>query len=212
MFRRTNNQQRINDINMNEMTKSHPSRIRAGDYQWLKGRVLDIGCGPDPIVLDAPSTVRGWDLPDGDAQYLQSIENSTFDVIVASHVLEHVVDVQTTLKSWSRVLVEGGYCYILVPDYRLYEKLYDFSFGLNPSRFNGDHKSSLSLENLVHKPRNHPHYGFKEMRCMGLEAGLTLIDCRIEADFFDWKLITSTKLDQTRRNAQAQLCFIYQKL
>lgn len=197
---------------MNEMTKSHPSRIRAGDYSFIRGNVLDIGCGPDPIKLKKPSTVRGWDIEDGDAQYLKGVKDGSIDCIVASHVLEHVVDVEITLSNWARVLVDGGYIYILVPDFLLYEHGKDFDFRRNPSRYNADHKSSFCLVNLEKPPVNHPHYGFKDMLRIGRSAGLTLVDCRIEADQYDWRSINDWKLDQTMGGAQAQICFVYQKI
>jgi hypothetical protein len=47
-------------------------------------------------------------------------------------------DVPETLSNWTRVLKSGGYLYVMVPDYLLYEKL------TWPSRFNADHRQSFS--------------------------------------------------------------------
>lgn len=198
---------------MDEMTKSHPARLRAGDYEWIKGQVLDIGAGRDVIKLPPPSTVRGWDLEDGDATLLATIEDKTFDVIVSAHCLEHLADPETALRNWSRVLREAGYIYILVPLYSCYEKWNDFQHGSsNPAKFNHDHKTSWDLLNLETTPKNHRHFGFKEIRQLGKQAGLTLVDLRYELDGYQWNRFDDKEFDQTMNGALAQLCIVYQKL
>lgn len=198
---------------MNEMSKSHAARKRAGDYEWLKGDVLDIGCGPDPIKLPPPSTVRGWDLQDGDASHLATLEDKSFDNIVSAHCLEHLHDPEIAIQNWSRVLRDGGFCYILVPLYSAYEKFNDFTYGSpTPSRYNADHKTSWDMINLDPVPQNHPHYGYKEIVRLGKQAGLTLVDLRIETDGFNWERLNEVTFDQTMHGALAQLCIIYQKL
>jgi len=198
---------------MDEMTKSHPARLRAGDYEWIKGQVLDIGCGPDPIKLSPPSTVRGWDLEDGDATLLATLDDKTFDCIVSAHCLEHLSDPETAIRNWSRVLKEGGYAYILVPLFSAYEKWNDFQHGSsNPAKFNHDHKTSWDLLNLETAPKNHRHFGFKEIRQFGKQAGLTLVDLRYELDGYQWNRFDDKEFDQTMNGALAQLCIVYQKL
>lgn len=195
---------------MNEQSKSHHTRLRNGDYSFLKGNVLDIGCGPDPIVLPPPSTVRGWDLADGDAQYLAGVEKETFDVVYSSHAAEHMEHPPTALKNWARVVKEGGYVYFTVPSFTFYEKLHDFTFPGDPSKFNDDHKTSWDLIDVGHRPKNHPHYDFKRINEMGKAAGLTLVDLRIELDHYDFRRPTNE--DQTLGPALCQLCVIFQKL
>lgn len=196
-----------------EMTKSHPARERAGDYEWLKGNVLDIGCGPDPIKLPAPSTVRGWDLADGDATHLATLEDKSFDAVVSAHCMEHLADPETALRNWSRVLREAGYCYILVPLYSCYEKFKDFQFGTdNAGKFNPDHKTSWDLINLDQRPKNHRHFGYKEIVQLGAQAGLTLVDLRVEVDGYKWDRFHDAEFDQTQHSALAQLAIIYQKI
>ena len=51
---------------------------------------------------------RSWDLPDGDAQYMASIEDGLFDFVHSSHCLEHMQDPQTALANWIRILKPGG--------------------------------------------------------------------------------------------------------
>lgn len=44
-------------------------------------------------------------------------EDNCFDIVVASHVLEHVGNLENTLKEIKRVLRWGGYFYVFVPPY-----------------------------------------------------------------------------------------------
>lgn len=195
------------------MTKSEPARKRAGDYEWLKGKVLDIGCGPIPIKLPPPSTVRGWDLEDGDATLLESIEDKSFDCVTGSHVLEHLFDPELAIRNWARVLKEAGYILATVPLYSCYEKWNDFAHGTNnPAKFNNDHKTSWDLLNLEVAPKNHRHFGYKEIQKLGKQAGLTLVDLRIELDGYKWNRFDDKEFDQTMNGALSQLAIVFQKL
>lgn len=196
-----------------EMTKSHPARLRAGDYEWLKGRILDIGCGPDPLRVVPPSAVVEWDLAQGDATHLATVDDESFDNVVSAHCLEHLHDPETALRNWSRVVRQGGHIYILVPLYSCYEKFKDFQFGTeNAGRFNDDHKTSWDLINLEHLPKNHRHFGYKEIVCLGKQADLTLVDLRTEVDHFPWSRWEDRDFDPTQHGALAQLCIIFAKL
>jgi hypothetical protein len=118
--------------------------------------------------------------------------------------LEHMQDVPTALSNWSRVCKEGGYVYVMVPDYHLYERMQW------PSPYNPDHKSRFSLIDLGCRPL-HPFYGLKEMRQVGLACGLTLVDARLELDNYDFAKTYDKEVDQTLGNALAQCTFIYLK-
>ena len=50
-----------------------------------------------------------------DIQNMGEIEDNTYDLIICSHVLEHVEDDRTALKELYRVLKKGGEALILVP-------------------------------------------------------------------------------------------------
>lgn len=189
---------------MNETSKSHHARLRNGDYQFLRGHVLDVGAGPDALKLPPPSTVRGWDLEDGDAQYLEGLKDGSFDAVFSSHCLEHLTHVPTALSNWARVCKEGGYVYAVTPSFAFYERMQW------PSPYNPDHKASFDLVDLGRRP-SHPYYGFREMRQVGLACGLTLVDARLELDNYDLAKTYDTKLDQTMGNALAQCTFIYLK-
>jgi len=124
---------------MNESTKCHSFRKKRGDFAtYLRGSGIDIGAGRDPLRV-AEGTVRAWDMADGDAQLLVGVPDNHYDFVYSSHCLEHMRHVPEALANWIRVLKPGGYLYIVVPDYILYEKL------VWPSRFNSDHKQSFSF-------------------------------------------------------------------
>lgn len=198
---------------MDEMTKSHPARLRSGDYEWIKGKTLDIGCGPDPLKSTPSRQVIPWDLADGDATLLATVDDKSIDTIVSAHCLEHLFDPELAIQNWSRVLKEGGYAYCLVPLYSAYEKFNDFAYGsANPAKFNNDHKTSWDLINLVDKPKNHRHFGYKEIVQLGKQAGLTLVDLRMELDGYKWERFHDAEFDQTQNGALAQLCIVFAKI
>ncbi len=118
-----------------ETSKAMARRLASGWDKYLVGKGIDIGCGPDPISPDC----RGWDLADGDAQYMASIGQEEFDWVYSSHCLEHMVDPRVALANWYRILKPGGYLMIAVPEANLYEQ------GHWPSIYNPDHKSTWTL-------------------------------------------------------------------
>lgn len=79
-----------------------------------------------------------WDINDGDAMYMELIEDDTFDFVHSSHCLEHLKGPCTAIQNWWRILKIGGYLVVIVPDEDMYEQ------GVWPSRFNGDHKWSFT--------------------------------------------------------------------
>lgn len=122
----------IYDDYKGETHKSHERRMREGFFdKYCKGEGLDIGYGSDVIMPGC----SGWDLRNGDAQYIREVEDESFDYVYSSHCLEHVWDVRVALKNWFRVVRKGGYMIIAVPHRDLYEKKNNL-----PSRWNGDHK------------------------------------------------------------------------
>lgn len=130
---------------MREASKSIFRRIHDNRFstRYFVGDGIDIGCGPDPISLYSEffskmGRVRGWDLPDGDAQYLEGLQDESFDFIHSSHCLEHMNDPFIALKNWFRVLKQGGHLICVVPDEDLYEQ------GVFPSTYNDDHKHTFT--------------------------------------------------------------------
>lgn len=189
---------------MNEQSKSHVSRMRHDEYKFLVGDVLDIGCGNDPIKLPL-AAVRGWDIKDGDAQYLNGLKDKSFDAVVSSHCLEHMQDVEIALSNWARVLRDGGYMIVYVPSYLFYERRQW------PSRYNPDHKAAFDLVDPPAKPGNVPFYALPQMLAIGRGCGLELMDARLELDNYDFRRTWDEGSDQTLGAAMAQVAFVFRK-
>ena len=131
---------------MKELSKSIPRRMREPDFarRYFVGDGIDIGGKPDPLCLyhelfPLMRSVRTWDLADGDAQFMTSVADNTFDFVHSSHCLEHLNDPREGLKNWLRVTKPGGHIIVTIPDEDLYEQ------GVFPSTFNRDHKVTFTL-------------------------------------------------------------------
>ena len=131
---------------MKETSKSVMRRLHDSRFvsRFFVGEGIDVGCGADPISLYAElfplmKTVKAWDVADGDAQFLASVKDETFDFVHSSHCLEHLIDPKVALENWFRVLKPGGTLIMLLPDEDLYE------MGSFPSRVNPDHKWTFTL-------------------------------------------------------------------
>lgn len=101
----------------------------------LKGKGLDIGCGPDPID---PSADR-FDLEQGDANQITKFVSKKYDYVFSSHCLEHMNEPIRALKDWCSLVEDGGHIILIVPDEDLYEQ------GHFPSLFNEDHKVTFTI-------------------------------------------------------------------
>jgi SAM-dependent methyltransferase len=129
-----------------ECSKSIPRRMRDPNFarRYFVGSGVDIGGKPDPLGLYAElfplmGEVRTWDLEDGDAQFMESVPDNTFDFVHSSHCLEHLHDPVQSLQNWLRVIKPGGYVVVMVPDEDLYEQ------GEFPSTYNLDHKHTFTM-------------------------------------------------------------------
>jgi SAM-dependent methyltransferase len=112
--------------------------------RYIIGDVIDIGAGDDGVgahrnLFPNITSVRDWDLPDGDAMLMASVPDNTYDCVHSSHCLEHMVDANTAMFNWIRVAKPGGYIVVLVPEEDLYEQ------GVWPSTYNGDHKHTFTI-------------------------------------------------------------------
>ena len=114
---------------MNEATKARPRLER-----YLKGKITDIGCGPDPIT----PTAKAWDQEDGDAQKMENILDEEYDTVFSSHCLEHLRNPLEAVLNWWRILKPGGHLIVIMPDEDLYEQ-HEW-----PSSFNDDHKNTFT--------------------------------------------------------------------
>ena len=119
----------------------HDSRFAS---RYFVGHGIDIGCGDDSLIkyqqqFPLITDVKSWDIPDGDAQYMQTVQDNTFDFVHSSHCLEHVRDPYEAFRNWIRICKPGGHIVTTIPDEDLYEQ------GQWPSTYNGDHKTSWTI-------------------------------------------------------------------
>ena len=121
------------------MKETNKTNLIRGKYfisKYLSGRVIDIGCGDDPVHLN----VECFDVVHGDANNILAYQKeNSYEAVYSSHCLEHMLDVPKTLSNWWRLVKPGGYMIIVVPHEDLYEQ------GFWPSIFNPDHKATFRL-------------------------------------------------------------------
>lgn len=131
-----------------ESTKAQRRRFAEDDrgiFPWrtvFSGRVLDVGCGDNPLpgVKDLTTFDSANADVIGDANHLsQYFDSESFQTINGSHVLEHMTNPRLALRDWLLLLKPGGYVVQTVPDWCAYERMQW------PSRHNPDHRSSWSM-------------------------------------------------------------------
>lgn len=93
-------------------------------------RQLEIGPGPRRVPgFETINVVWGRDVDYiGDASKKLPFPVGSFDIVYASHVLEHTAwyELEATLAEWTRVLKPGGFIEIWIPDgYKLAKLLCD---------------------------------------------------------------------------------------
>jgi ubiquinone/menaquinone biosynthesis C-methylase UbiE len=119
---------------------SNPNFMRL----YFRGKGLDIGSGSDSLsqyteLFPLVERIDSWDKENGDAQYLNGIENNTYDFVHSSHCLEHLDSPYEALRNWFRIIKSGGYLVITMPDEDKYEQ------GQFPSTFNKNHKWTFTI-------------------------------------------------------------------
>jgi SAM-dependent methyltransferase len=136
---------------MRECSKSIARRLSDSRFvrMYFAGHGVDIGGAPDPLCLyqdlfPLVASIKTWDLNDGDAQFMASVADNTYDFVFSSHCLEHLRDPAEGLRNWLRVVKPGGYIVFAIPDEDLYEQ------GVFPSTFNLDHKGTFT----IYKPQS----------------------------------------------------------
>lgn len=136
---------------MSETVKSYQTRLAEGFFdKYINGKGIDLGVGrldsvygADPVHPD----VEQWDKDNGDATFMETVADNTYDYVHASHLLEHIANPYLALRNWLRILKPGGFLIILVPHRDLYEKRVNL-----PSQWNLDHKFFIlpDTEDLPH--------------------------------------------------------------
>ena len=143
----------------------------------LSGKGIDIGCGPDPINVNA----RRFDIEDGDANSILNYVHDEFDFVYSSHCLEHMFEPRKTLLDWWALVKPGGYLFIIVPDEDLYEQ------GVFPSRFNPDHKSTFTIS----KTTSWSPVSINMMDLILSHPNAMIIDIALQDQAYDRRLLYS---------------------
>ena len=106
--------------------------------QYLRGRVLDMGCGDQPyarLITETSTQYVGMDLspehtpkPHVCADSLAlPFRSGSFDAVLSTQVLEHVRNPFTVFREISRVLKPSGYLVLTAPQlWPLHEEPHDY--------------------------------------------------------------------------------------
>lgn len=118
---------------------------------YLRGRGIDLGAGdfkvlPHAISVDNMNHAQfGFSMrPDimCDVTKLDLIASQSMDFAYSSHTLEHIEDYAAALKEWWRVVKQGGYLILYLPDEDEYPRVGED--GANP-----DHKWNVNYDKVV---------------------------------------------------------------
>jgi SAM-dependent methyltransferase len=125
-------------------------------------RILDIGCANGGLLLRLKrlgfQSLCGFDLPHGCIENTRSLgieakfgsvtehppDAGTFDLIVLSHVMEHLREVRAAVQSVEKLLKDGGIIYIEVPDASEYASHVVAPF----QDFNTEHINHFSIQGM----------------------------------------------------------------
>ncbi|HRF46157.1 MAG TPA: class I SAM-dependent methyltransferase [Anaerolineales bacterium] len=136
---------------------------------YLRGRLLDVGCGDMPFHAELAPLVDVYDGLDAyprservryvaDAQAMTMIADGTYDSVLCLEVLEHVPDPFKAMREMGRVLRPGGLLVLSVP-----------------------HLSRL--HDLPHDYYRYTRYGVERLLAHG---GFELIQCRVRGGLFSF--------------------------
>jgi SAM-dependent methyltransferase len=121
---------------VNESRKTNAVRDPEFFANYLRGRIIDIGGGDEPVVAHA----ENFDVDHGDANDILKFRPAqAYDCVYSSHCLEHMRDPLAALSQWWALLKPGGHLVLVVPHEDLYEQ------GYWPSLFNRDHKATFRI-------------------------------------------------------------------
>jgi ubiquinone/menaquinone biosynthesis C-methylase UbiE len=168
---------------MHEQSKAAKRRFDDGNFhnRYFIGKGIDIGCGADNLnnlrhVFRGIQEVKPWDLPDGDAQYMEGVADNSFDFVTSSHCLEHMVNPTVALKNWIRICRSNGYLVITIPEEQMYEQ------NQWPSQYNSDHKWSFTLNPISKMPKSINVMTF--LQSIHIESNVSIEKIEVIRDFY----------------------------
>ena len=110
--------------------------------KYVKGRILDLGCGSVPLFglyksFMSENICVDWDKSIHQNQYLDismdiskplPFPDDSFDTIICSDVLEHIFEPKNVIEEMIRVCKDNGFIILNVPfDYWMHENPYDYN-------------------------------------------------------------------------------------
>lgn len=143
----------------------------------VKYRVLEIGCGDTPMVINADEPTRIFKLDARpfthidfiqDASDLTNIPNESFSSVYSKDCLEHISFRKTrvTLAEWKRVLEPGGMLYLCVPSARqlaaILEDPHQPEIGREPGESNFEFFSRIAFGHQDYPENSHLAYFTEE--------------------------------------------------
>jgi len=107
------------------LTHDEATKIRPRIVEFIKGKGIDIGCGPDKVLpkkaQNASTSCIGIDKFCNEADVMSDgsdlglFADDVFDYVFSSHVLEDYTYWQGVVKEWYRVVKPGGYLILYLP-------------------------------------------------------------------------------------------------
>lgn len=115
--------------------------------------LLDLGCGDGSFTMKAAEKVgtqkvygvdivdedinkaksRGMDVRRADLNHELPLPKESFDVVIASHVIEHLCETDVFLKEINRKISIGGYLVIATPNLAAWHHIVFLLFGKQPT-------------------------------------------------------------------------------
>jgi methionine biosynthesis protein MetW len=133
----------------NESTKCIAGLLEYNNQATL----LDVGCGDGKLTLNAANAIgttkiygidiidetierakaSGIDIRRADLNHKFPFENESFDVVLASEIIEHLSNTDSFLREIYRILRAGGYTIISTPNLSSWPNIIFLLFGKQPA-------------------------------------------------------------------------------
>lgn len=140
--------------------------------QYLRGAVLDLGCGPRKVLphvvgVDSCKDTALFNIPIApdvkveDCARLPDFADAACDAVFSSHLLEHIEDYQGALDEWWRVLKVGGFLVLYLPHRDHYPRI-------GQPGANVDHKHDFCEDDIgvaMVGVANRSQHGWDLLRC-----------------------------------------------